>query len=63
MPFLIRPSRRFPLTCFSGLMALIALLVLSSGPAYSEWVPYGTSNEGIYAKTSIQIPYAARGIW
>ena len=48
MPSVIRPSRRFPLTYFSGFMALIALLVLSSGPAYSEWVPYGTTNEGIY---------------
>jgi hypothetical protein len=38
MPFLIRPSRRFLLTCFSCFMALFALLVLSSGPVYAEWV-------------------------
>lgn len=38
MPFSIRPSRRFPLTYFSGFMSLIALLLLSSGSASAEWV-------------------------
>lgn len=38
MPFSIRPSRRCVLPYFSGFMALFALLVLSSGPAYAEWV-------------------------
>lgn len=38
MPFSIRPHRRVPLTYFSGFMALITLLVLSSSPAYAEWV-------------------------
>jgi hypothetical protein len=38
MPFLIRPSRRFPLTYLLNLCALTPLLVLSSGPVYAEWV-------------------------
>jgi hypothetical protein len=54
MPFTIRPFRRFPVqcfvtnhagpflklppACFSGLWLFITLLVLSSGPAYAEWV-------------------------
>ena len=38
MPFSIRPDRRLPLTYCSAFMSLIALLVLSSGPAYAEWV-------------------------
>ncbi len=54
MPFLIRSSRRFPvhcavtchaglfrklpLTCFLGIWSLIILLLLSSAPAYAEWV-------------------------
>jgi len=50
MPFSIRPCRRFPVThnarsflklplayC-SGFWLLITLLLLSSGPAYAEWV-------------------------
>ena len=56
MPFSIRPHRRFPVTYnagpllklplahFSGFWLLIALMVLSSGPAYAEWVALGTSN-------------------
>jgi len=46
MPFSIRPFRRFPLTYFSGFMALIALLVLSSGPAYAEWEVVDKNDEG-----------------
>jgi hypothetical protein len=54
MPFLIRLSRRFPVQCTVtcnagsflklplayclGFWLLITLLVLSSGPAYAEWV-------------------------
>ena len=54
MPFLIRSSRRspvqcavtchaglfrkLPLTCFLGIWSLIILLLLSSAPAYAEWV-------------------------
>lgn len=38
MPFPIRPYRRLPLTCGLGFASQIILLVLSSGPAYAEWV-------------------------
>jgi len=38
MPFSLRPPRRLLLTCFSCFMALCALLALSSGPVYAEWV-------------------------
>jgi hypothetical protein len=54
MPFSVRPYRRFPVQCavtynarsffklplayFSGFWILITLLLLSSGPAYAEWV-------------------------
>jgi hypothetical protein len=54
MPFLIRPYRRFPVHCavtynpgtflklplayFSGFWLLITLLLLSSRPAYAEWM-------------------------
>jgi len=34
----IHPFHRLPLVCFSGLISLTTLLVLSSGPAYAEWV-------------------------
>jgi hypothetical protein len=37
MPSSVRPLRRLPLTYFSGFMALITLLVLSSGPVYAGW--------------------------
>ncbi len=43
MSLLIRPSRRFSLISFTGFMAVIALLVLSSGLAYAEWVAIGYS--------------------
>lgn len=38
MPFTLRPFRRFPLAYFSGFWLLIMTLVLSSAPAYAEWV-------------------------
>lgn len=56
MPFSIRPHRRFPLTYnagsplklplayFSGFWLLITLIMLSSGPAYAEWVALGDSD-------------------
>ena len=67
MPFSIRPFRRFPMRCsvtynagpflklppayFSGVWLLITLLVLSSGPAYAEWMSLGASDSGttVYA--------------
>jgi hypothetical protein len=61
MPFSIRPYRRFPvhcsvtynagpflklpLACIGGFWLLITLLVLSSGPAYAEWVKVGDGDE------------------
>ena len=63
MPFLIRPSRRFPVHCvvtyhagpflklplayFLGFWLLITLLFLSSVPAYAEWVAIGSSGGNI----------------
>jgi hypothetical protein len=60
MPFTILPYRRFPVHCavtnhaslflklplayFSGFWLLITLLLLSSGPAYAEWVALGDSD-------------------
>jgi len=43
MPFSLRPFRRFPvhklpLAYISGFWLLTTLLVLSSSPAYAEWV-------------------------
>lgn len=38
MPFSIRPFRSLVLAYFWGLWLLIALLVLSTSPAYAEWV-------------------------
>ena len=45
MPFLIRPLRRLLMTYFLGFGSLITLLVLSSGPAYAEWVSIGANNQ------------------
>ena len=63
MLFSIRPYRRFPAQCtvtyhagpflklplayFSGFCLLITLLVLSSAPAYAEWVVLGTTDDGM----------------
>ena len=38
MPFLIPPSHRLPLTSILGFWLLLTLLLLSSRPAYAEWV-------------------------
>lgn len=38
MSFLIRLSRRLPLTYLLSLCSLITLMALCSGPAYAEWV-------------------------
>jgi len=48
MPFSIRPLRRLPLAYWSSFLSVIILLLLSSGPAYAEWVLYGTTNEGMH---------------
>ena len=42
MPFTLYPVRPFPLTYFSSFISLIVLLVLSSAPAYGEWVKVDT---------------------
>jgi hypothetical protein len=44
MPFSIRPSRRLSLAYCLGFWLLITLLVLSSGPAYAEWVEIDSSD-------------------
>ena len=47
MPFLIRPYRRWPLAYVS---LFFILLVLSSAPAYAEWVEVGITDEAtVYA--------------
>ena len=67
MPFLIRS---FPVTyntgqfiklslaCFFGFWSLITLLVLSSGPAYAEWVSLGESDSGtaVYVDRDTSLP-------
>lgn len=48
MPFSIRPYRRFlkPLPAyFSAFWSLIALMLLSSGPASAEWVAVGGNDQ------------------
>ena len=50
MPFSIRPCRRIlklPLAYCLGFWLLITLLVLSSGPAYAEWVAIGSTDDGM----------------
>jgi surface-adhesin protein E len=55
MPFSIRPYRRFParsllrlsMAYISGLGLLLTLLVLSSGPAYAEWVLIFAGEQGM----------------
>ena len=74
MPFSIRPFRRFsmqyavthregpfiklPLVYFCGFGSLITLLVLSSGPAYAEWVSLGESDSGtaVYVNRDTSLP-------
>ena len=64
MPFSIRPHRRFPVQCavtyhagpflklplayFSGFWLLITLFVLSSSPAYAEWVKISSNDTFTY---------------
>ncbi len=39
------PFLKLPLASISGFWLLITLLVLSSGPAYAEWVAVGGNKE------------------
>ena len=53
MPFSLRRLRRLPMTYVLGFASLITLLLLSSGPAYGEWVKVDTivlSNATVYAE-------------
>lgn len=47
MSFSIRSFCRLPLTYFLGFWSLIFLLLLSSGPAYAEWVQVGATDHGM----------------
>ena len=47
MPFSIRPYRRLPLAYILGFASLITLLVLSSEPAYAEWVQIDKTGDGM----------------
>ena len=47
MPFSIRPFRSLPLTCQLRFGSLLTLLLLSSGPAYAEWVPVSSTDTGM----------------
>ena len=49
MRFTIHLRRRLPLIYFSGFISLTTLLLLSSGPAYAEWVAIGSSDDGVTA--------------
>jgi len=58
MPFSIRPYRRFSFQCFMVIpdrgirmtrLLLIALLMLSNGPAYAEWVAIASADDGMTA--------------
>ena len=51
MPFSMRSFRCLPLTYCAGFCFLITLLLLSSGPAYAEWMSLGASDSGtsVYA--------------
>jgi hypothetical protein len=42
----VEPFLNLPLAYFSGFWLLITLLMLSSGPAYGEWVSIGTVENG-----------------
>jgi surface-adhesin protein E len=58
MPFSIPPYRRLPLTYILGFWSLIILLLLSSGPAYAEWVT--VSEDKQEGKTAYVNPDAIR---
>ena len=47
MPFSIRSFRRLPLTYCKGFLFLITLLLLSSSPAYAEWVLVSAAEHGM----------------
>ena len=49
MPFSIHLRRCLPLIYLSGFISLTTLLLLSSGPAYAEWVAIGPSDDGVTA--------------
>ncbi len=56
MPFSIRPDHRLlPLAYCSSFGLLITLLLLSSGPAYAEWVHIGENDRSVgWADTAIR---------
>ena len=58
MPFSIRLYRRFPLASILGFWLLLTLLLLSSGPAYAEWVALGESDSGttVYVDRDTRLP-------
>jgi surface-adhesin protein E len=58
MLFSIPPYRRLPLTYILGFWSLIILLLLSSGPAYAEWVT--VSEDKQEGKTAYINPDAIR---
>lgn len=47
MPFTIRPYCRSPLVSFLSFWLITILLLLSSGPAYAEWVAIGSTDDGM----------------
>ena len=46
MPFSICPFHRLPLASILGFWLVLTLLLLSSGPAYAEWVKFANNEEG-----------------
>ena len=58
MPISIRPCRRVPLASILGFWLLLTLLLLSSGPAYAEWVALGESDSGttVYVDRDTRLP-------
>lgn len=71
MSFSVRPHRRFPVHCsvtyhadpflkqslayFFGFWSLITLLLLSSVPAYAEWVPVGDNDQAGLAVAQLSL--------
>ena len=47
MPCSVRPNRSSPLTYLLSLGSVITLLLLSSGPAYAEWVKVSSTDHGL----------------
>jgi hypothetical protein len=59
MPFSIRPFRCLPLTYCKGFLFLITLLLLSSSPAYAEWVVVSGNDESgmpVYVDPDTRLP-------